>query len=79
MNKEYFTITRGETVHILFGIVYSVTGRNPDFRKMTPPSSLLFSADAHRLHHISSLAWIDENTLVTTSPDACVKQWIIKF
>eukprot|EP00066_Takifugu_rubripes_P007814 XP_003973601.1 PREDICTED: WD repeat-containing protein 1 [Takifugu rubripes] len=35
--------------------------------------------DAHRLHHISSLAWIDENTLVTSSPDACVKQWIIKF
>ncbi|XP_003973601.2 WD repeat-containing protein 1 [Takifugu rubripes] len=35
--------------------------------------------DAHRLHHISSLAWIDENTLATSSPDACVKQWIIKF
>ncbi|KAM3621088.1 uncharacterized protein V6R79_005943 [Siganus canaliculatus] len=36
-------------------------------------------ADAHRLHHVSGLAWIDEHTLVTTSHDACVKQWTITF
>ncbi|KAM9859711.1 WD repeat-containing protein 1 [Aulostomus maculatus] len=36
-------------------------------------------ADAHRLHHVSGLAWLDENTLVTTSHDASVKQWTIKF
>ncbi|XP_008319239.1 WD repeat-containing protein 1 [Cynoglossus semilaevis] len=35
--------------------------------------------DTHRLHHISSLAWINENTLVTTSHDASIKQWTIKY
>ncbi|XP_053724204.1 WD repeat-containing protein 1 [Synchiropus splendidus] len=35
--------------------------------------------DAHRLHHTTGLAWIDENTLVTTSHDAFVKQWTIKY
>uniref|UniRef100_A0A3P9Q5U4 WD repeat domain 1 n=1 Tax=Poecilia reticulata TaxID=8081 RepID=A0A3P9Q5U4_POERE len=35
--------------------------------------------DAHRLHHVSSLAWIDAHTLVTTSHDATVKQWTIKY
>ncbi|KAL4630201.1 WD repeat-containing protein 1 [Arapaima gigas] len=35
--------------------------------------------DAHRLHHISSLAWLDEHTLVTTSHDASIKQWTVKF
>uniref|UniRef100_A0A674DP78 WD repeat domain 1 n=1 Tax=Salmo trutta TaxID=8032 RepID=A0A674DP78_SALTR len=34
---------------------------------------------AHRLHHVSGLAWIDEHTLVTTSHDASVKQWTLKF
>uniref|UniRef100_UPI00358EE6EB WD repeat-containing protein 1-like n=1 Tax=Myxine glutinosa TaxID=7769 RepID=UPI00358EE6EB len=33
--------------------------------------------DCHRLHHTTALAWIDDNTLVTTSGDACVKQWTI--
>ncbi|TNN44679.1 WD repeat-containing protein 1-A [Liparis tanakae] len=36
-------------------------------------------ADAHRLHHVSGLAWVDEHTLVTTSHDACVKQWTIRY
>ncbi|XP_042358308.1 WD repeat-containing protein 1 [Plectropomus leopardus] len=35
--------------------------------------------DTHRLHHVSGLAWVDEHTLVTTSHDACVKQWTIQF
>ncbi|KAK5608927.1 WD repeat-containing protein 1 [Crenichthys baileyi] len=35
--------------------------------------------DAHRLHHVSSLAWIDAHTLVTTSHDASVKQWTITY
>jgi hypothetical protein len=35
--------------------------------------------DAHRLHHVSSLAWLDEHTLVTTSHDASVKEWTITY
>ncbi|XP_078400925.1 WD repeat-containing protein 1 [Cetorhinus maximus] len=35
--------------------------------------------DTHRLYHISCVAWLDEHTLVTTSHDACVKQWTITF
>uniref|UniRef100_A0A8D3CC72 WD repeat-containing protein 1 n=1 Tax=Scophthalmus maximus TaxID=52904 RepID=A0A8D3CC72_SCOMX len=35
--------------------------------------------DTHRLHHVSGLAWIDENTLVTSSHDASVKQWTIIY
>ncbi|XP_078070971.1 WD repeat-containing protein 1 [Mustelus asterias] len=35
--------------------------------------------DTHRLYHISSVAWLDEHTLVTTSHDACVKQWTITY
>uniref|UniRef100_A0A672Z997 WD repeat domain 1 n=1 Tax=Sphaeramia orbicularis TaxID=375764 RepID=A0A672Z997_9TELE len=35
--------------------------------------------DSHKLHHVSSLVWIDENTLVTTSHDASVKQWTITY
>uniref|UniRef100_A0A8C5LRC3 WD repeat domain 1 n=1 Tax=Leptobrachium leishanense TaxID=445787 RepID=A0A8C5LRC3_9ANUR len=35
--------------------------------------------DTHRLHHVSGLAWLDENTLTTASLDACVKQWTITF
>lgn len=38
-----------------------------------------FSPDAHRLHHVSSLAWLDEHTLVTTSHDASVKEWTIAY
>lgn len=37
------------------------------------------SLDAHRLHHVSSLAWLDEHTLVTTSHDASVKEWTITY
>ncbi|KAJ0023594.1 hypothetical protein NQD34_003493 [Periophthalmus magnuspinnatus] len=35
--------------------------------------------DTHRLHHVSSLAWLDAHTLVTTSHDASVKQWTITY
>uniref|UniRef100_A0A3Q1JTH0 Uncharacterized protein n=1 Tax=Anabas testudineus TaxID=64144 RepID=A0A3Q1JTH0_ANATE len=35
--------------------------------------------DAHRLHHVSGLAWIDEHTLVTASHDASIKQWTITY
>ncbi|KAM9814304.1 WD repeat-containing protein 1 [Neosynchiropus ocellatus] len=35
--------------------------------------------DAHRLHHTTDLAWVDENTLVTTSHDSFVKEWTIKY
>ncbi|XP_048389488.2 WD repeat-containing protein 1 [Stegostoma tigrinum] len=35
--------------------------------------------DAHRLYHISGVSWLDEHTLVTTSHDACVKQWTITY
>ncbi|KAB5554177.1 hypothetical protein PHYPO_G00047170 [Pangasianodon hypophthalmus] len=52
-------------------MVYVWTASNPDNRIKIP--------DAHRLHHISSLAWLDEHTLVTTSHDACVKQWTLKI
>ncbi|XP_072109131.1 WD repeat-containing protein 1 [Mobula birostris] len=35
--------------------------------------------DSHRLYHIACVAWMDEHTLVTTSHDACVKQWTIAY
>ncbi|XP_066499008.1 WD repeat-containing protein 1 [Hoplias malabaricus] len=35
--------------------------------------------DSHRLHHVSGLAWLNENTLITTSHDSCVKQWTLKI
>ncbi|XP_034543237.1 WD repeat-containing protein 1 [Notolabrus celidotus] len=52
-------------------MVYVWTLSNPDKRIKHP--------DAHRLHHVSGLAWVDEHTLVTTSHDASIKQWTIKF
>ncbi|MCJ8739577.1 hypothetical protein PDJAM_G00048780 [Pangasius djambal] len=52
-------------------MVYVWTVSNPDKRIKIP--------DAHRLHHVSSLAWLDEHTIVTTSHDACVKQWTLKI
>ncbi|KPP74759.1 WD repeat-containing protein 1-like [Scleropages formosus] len=52
-------------------LVYLWTVNNADKRIKIP--------DAHRLHHISGLAWLDEHTLVTTSHDASIKQWTIKF
>uniref|UniRef100_S4RD71 WD repeat domain 1 n=1 Tax=Petromyzon marinus TaxID=7757 RepID=S4RD71_PETMA len=36
-------------------------------------------ADCHRMNHVSGLSWLDEHTLVTTSHDACIKQWTITF
>ncbi|XP_010879104.2 WD repeat-containing protein 1 [Esox lucius] len=52
-------------------MVYVWTVNDPDKRLKIP--------DAHRLHHVSGLAWIDANTLVTTSHDASVKQWTLKY
>lgn len=36
-------------------------------------------ADTHRMHHVSSLAWVDDHTLVTVSHDATVKEWTITY
>lgn len=44
---------------------------DPDYRLKMP--------DAHRLYHVSSLAWLDEHTLTSVSHDACVKQWTITY
>nr|XP_033805058.1 WD repeat-containing protein 1 [Geotrypetes seraphini] len=52
-------------------MVYIWTLSDPDLRLKIP--------DAHRLHHVSSLAWLDEHTLVTVSHDGCVKEWTISF
>uniref|UniRef100_A0AAR2LTL6 WD repeat domain 1 n=1 Tax=Pygocentrus nattereri TaxID=42514 RepID=A0AAR2LTL6_PYGNA len=52
-------------------MVYVWTLNDPDKRIKIP--------DAHRLHHVSGLAWRDEHTLVTTSHDSCVKQWTLKI
>ncbi|XP_064823787.1 WD repeat-containing protein 1-like isoform X2 [Oncorhynchus masou masou] len=52
-------------------MVYVWTVNDADKRLKIP--------DAHRLHHVSGLAWIDEHTLVTTSHDASIKQWTLKF
>lgn len=41
--------------------------------------AVFVSADAHRLHHVSGLAWIDAHTLVTTSHDASIKQWTVTY
>ncbi|XP_060749025.1 WD repeat-containing protein 1 [Tachysurus vachellii] len=52
-------------------MVYVWTVTDPDKRIKIP--------DSHRLHHVSGLAWLDRRTLVTTSHDACVKQWTLKI
>uniref|UniRef100_A0A8C7ZN59 WD repeat domain 1 n=1 Tax=Oryzias sinensis TaxID=183150 RepID=A0A8C7ZN59_9TELE len=46
---------------------------------LSDPDRRIKLADAHRLHHVSSLAWIDEHTLATTSHDASVKLWTITY
>uniref|UniRef100_A0A672N310 WD repeat domain 1 n=1 Tax=Sinocyclocheilus grahami TaxID=75366 RepID=A0A672N310_SINGR len=51
-------------------MVYVWTVSDPEKRIKIP--------DAHRLHHVSGLAWLNPNTLVTTSHDACVKQWTLR-
>ncbi|XP_062838145.1 WD repeat-containing protein 1 isoform X1 [Anolis carolinensis] len=43
------------------------------------PETSIKIKDPHRLHHVSSLAWLDEHTLVTTSHDASVKEWSISY
>ncbi|XP_058266985.1 WD repeat-containing protein 1 [Hemibagrus wyckioides] len=52
-------------------MVYVWTISDPEKRIKIP--------DAHRLHHVSGLAWLDQRTLITTSHDACVKQWTLKI
>ncbi|XP_076844085.1 WD repeat-containing protein 1 [Brachyhypopomus gauderio] len=52
-------------------MVFVWTVDDPDKRIKIP--------DAHRLHHVSGLSWLDEHTLVTTSHDSCVKQWTLKI
>lgn len=52
-------------------VVFVWTVSDPDERIKMP--------DCHRLHHVSSLAWLDEHTLVTTSYDASVKQWTVNY
>ncbi|NWW36985.1 WDR1 protein, partial [Panurus biarmicus] len=52
-------------------MVYVWTVSDPETRVKIP--------DAHRLHHVSGLAWLDEHTLVTTSHDASVKEWSISY
>lgn len=52
-------------------MVYVWTVSDPETRIKIP--------DAHRLHHVSGLAWLDEHTLVTTSHDASVKEWSISY
>ncbi|XP_026081526.1 WD repeat-containing protein 1-like isoform X1 [Carassius auratus] len=51
-------------------MVYVWAVSNPEKRIKIP--------DAHRLHHVSGLAWLNPNTLVTSSHDACVKQWTLR-
>uniref|UniRef100_A0A1W7RBK5 WD repeat-containing protein 1 n=1 Tax=Agkistrodon contortrix contortrix TaxID=8713 RepID=A0A1W7RBK5_AGKCO len=46
---------------------------------LNDPETRVKIPDAHRLHHISGLAWLDEHTLVTTSHDASVKEWSISY
>lgn len=46
---------------------------------LSDPETRIKIQDAHRLHHVSSLAWLDEHTLVTTSHDASVKQWSVSY
>ncbi|KAJ6659379.1 hypothetical protein lerEdw1_019111 [Lerista edwardsae] len=52
-------------------MVYVWTLSDPETRVKIP--------DSHRLHHVSSLAWLDEHTLVTTSHDASVKEWSVSY
>ncbi|XP_078534599.1 WD repeat-containing protein 1 [Lissotriton helveticus] len=46
---------------------------------LSDPDYRLKITDAHRMHHVSALAWLDEHTLTSVSHDACVKQWTITF
>uniref|UniRef100_A0A7M4E813 WD repeat domain 1 n=1 Tax=Crocodylus porosus TaxID=8502 RepID=A0A7M4E813_CROPO len=46
---------------------------------LSDPETSIKIPDAHRLHHVSSVAWLDEHTLVTTSHDASVKEWSISY
>ncbi|KAK3519952.1 hypothetical protein QTP70_008799 [Hemibagrus guttatus] len=46
---------------------------------LSDPEKRIKIPDAHRLHHVSGLAWLDQRTLITTSHDACVKQWTLKI
>ncbi|KAK1175529.1 WD repeat-containing protein 1 [Acipenser oxyrinchus oxyrinchus] len=52
-------------------MVYIWTVNDSDTRIKMP--------DAHRMHHVSSVAWLDEHTLITTSHDSSVKQWTVTY
>lgn len=60
------------------GPIFAVRGGRGHRELGSPDAGPPFS-DAHRLHHVSSLAWLDEHTLVTTSHDASVKEWTITY
>uniref|UniRef100_A0A8C4WWK8 Uncharacterized protein n=1 Tax=Eptatretus burgeri TaxID=7764 RepID=A0A8C4WWK8_EPTBU len=62
-NSQYFASSGMDTIVTVWTL-----GNNENRLKMQ---------DCHPLHHITALTWIDDNTLVTTSGDACVKQWDI--
>ncbi|MGH0160200.1 UNVERIFIED_CONTAM: hypothetical protein FKN15_038780, partial [Acipenser sinensis] len=52
-------------------MVYIWTVNDSDTRIKMP--------DAHRMHHVSSVAWLDEHTLITTSHDSSIKQWTVTY
>lgn len=66
-------------VNILFCMCLRILSRLQVFRCHSEKAVCWMSADTHRLHHVSGLAWIDEHTVVTTSHDASIKQWTIKY
>uniref|UniRef100_A0A8C4NE88 WD repeat domain 1 n=1 Tax=Eptatretus burgeri TaxID=7764 RepID=A0A8C4NE88_EPTBU len=43
------------------------------------PDKWIKITDAHRMYHISSLAWLNAHILVTTSQDTTIKQWTINY
>ncbi|OBS75449.1 hypothetical protein A6R68_13976 [Neotoma lepida] len=46
---------------------------------LSDPETKVKIQDAHWLHRVSSLAWLDKHTLVTTSHDVSVKEWTITY
>ncbi|XP_028657651.1 WD repeat-containing protein 1 [Erpetoichthys calabaricus] len=52
-------------------MVFVWTVSNADARIKMP--------DTHRLHHVCSVGWLNEHTVVTTSHDSSVKQWTITY
>ncbi|XP_074064951.1 WD repeat-containing protein 1-like isoform X2 [Macrotis lagotis] len=46
---------------------------------LSDPETRVKIQDTHRLHHVSSLAWLGEHILVTSSHDSSVKEWTISY